>query len=403
MQQEVAKQKAMEDAMVNYAKFKQGGSMPAKQQAAQVEAPSSVRGFSMPTAQSQNDRVTGNYVSDAPLLKIPTQEAPQQAPKAFSKGDLVKSQISELMQEAQFYSSRPDYQSQVLAQQAQAKAIKLANEMPKFGLDYKVVQDPKTGEFKNVRLADDGSEVFSNNAVAEDLHFADTGQQILGVGKLSGKQKTAFQKSQSLESIANNATQRRGQDLMNDRSKEANDIAANNKIVDLSTSLRKEFEGLPEVKDYKAAVPAYKSVVDAARRNTPQADINLVYGIAKMYDPSSVVREGEYATIVNSANIPDKIKGYAQYLAGGGKFTPEVKAALVKEAEGRMNSFDEQYQKSRADFETISQSSGAKPSLLFPKPYQSTVPKQAKTVVRTGMYGGRKVVEYSDGSVEYGN
>lgn len=375
MQQEVAKQKAMEDAMVNYAKFKQGGTQPTKQ-AAQVEAPSSVRGFSMPTAQSQNDRVNGSYTPQAPLLKMPTQETQQApAPKTFSKGDLVKSQISELMKEAEFYGSRPDYQSQVLAQQAQAKAIKLANEMPKFGLDYKVVQDPKTGEFRNVRLADDGTEMFSNNAVAEDLHFTDTGQKVIGVGKLSGKEKAAFQKSQSLESIANNATQRRGQDLMNDRSKEANEIAANNKMVDLSTSLRKEFEGLPEVKNYKEAVPAYKAVVDASKRDTPQANINLVYGIAKMYDPTSVVREGEYATIVNSANIPDKIKGYAQYLAGGGKFTPEVKAALVKEAEGRMQSFDDQFKKARMDFENISQNSGAKPSLLFPKPFAPTVPQ----------------------------
>ena len=375
MQQEVAKQKAMEDAMVNYAKFKQGGTQPTKQ-AAQVEAPSSVRGFSMPTAQSQNDRVNGSYTPQAPLLKMPTQETQQApAPKTFSKGDLVKSQISELMKEAEFYGSRPDYQSQVLAQQAQAKAIKLANEMPKFGLDYKVVQDPKTGEFRNVRLADDGTEMFSNNAVAEDLHFTDTGQKVIGVGKLSGKEKAAYQKTQSFESIANNATQRRGQDLMNDRSKEANEIAANNKMVDLSTSLRKEFEGLPEVKNYKEAVPAYKAVVDASKRDTPQANINLVYGIAKMYDPTSVVREGEYATIVNSANIPDKIKGYAQYLAGGGKFTPEVKAALVKEAEGRMQSFDDQFKKARMDFENISQNSGAKPSLLFPKPFAPTVPQ----------------------------
>ena len=55
--------------------------------------------------------------------------------------------------------------------------------------------------------------------------------------------------------------------------------------------LRKEFEGLPEVKNYKQAYPAYAAVKDAAGRNTPQSDINLVYGIAKLYDPTSVVRD----------------------------------------------------------------------------------------------------------------
>jgi len=371
MQQEIEKQKAMEDAMLKYAQFKQSGSTPIQSQ--RQEMPSSVQGFSMPTAQSQNDRVNGNFVPQQMPMQAPKQSMQPPQQQQFSRGDIVKAQIQELMQKAQYFAGQQDVSSQILAQQAQAQAMQLAKELPKFGLDYKVVQDPKTGEFRNVRLADDGTETFSNNAVAEDLHFADTGQQILGVGKLSGKQKATFQKAQSFDSIANNATQRRGQDLMNDRSKEANDIAKNNKIVDLSTSLRKEFEGLPEVKNYKEALPAYQAVIDAAKRNTPQADINLVYGIAKMYDPTSVVREGEYSTIVNSANIPDKIKGYAQYLAGGGKFTPEVKAALVNEAQGRMQSFDDQFKKARMDFEDISGNSGAKPSLLFPRPYKPAV------------------------------
>lgn len=414
MQQEIEKQKAMEDAMVSFAKFKQGGSLPSSKidggefyRAAEKHglstdneslnrivnlvnqgghtpdsaaaslsgrnAPSSVQGYSLPSAKNQNDRVTGNYQPQNPLLKVPTQEAPQAVPQqGFNKGDIVKSQIAELMQQAKFYSSRPDYQSQMLAQQAQEKAIKLANELPKFANDFKVGRD-KAGNLVNVRVADDGTETYSPTQVAEELHFGDNGQQLIASGKYSGNTKIISPKYQSLESIANIAIQRRGQDLINDRSKEANDIAKNNKIVDLSTSLRKEFEGLPEVKNYKEALPAYQAVIDAAKRNTPQADINLVYGIAKMYDPTSVVREGEYSTIVNSANIPDKIKGYAQYLAGGGKFTPEVKAALVNEAQGRMQSFDDQFKKARMDFEDISGNSGAKPSLLFPRPYKPAV------------------------------
>lgn len=204
MQQEVSKQKAMEDAMVNYAKFKQGGMQPTKQ-AAQVEAPSSVQSFSMPTAQSQNDRVNGSYAPQASLLKMPTQETPQApAPKVFSKGDLVKSQISELMKEAEFYGSRPDYQSQVLAQQAQAKAIKLANEMPKFSNDYKVGYD-KNGNLVNVRTADDGSEIYSPTKVAEKLHFGDNGQQLLGIDQYTGKSKVISQKQQTPDSAATNS------------------------------------------------------------------------------------------------------------------------------------------------------------------------------------------------------
>jgi hypothetical protein len=144
------------------------------------------------------------------------------------------------------------------------------------------------------------------------------------------------------------------------------DAAKTNASYASEQGLRKEFEALPEVKNYKQAMPAYEAVVDAATRNTPQADINLVYGIAKLYDPNSVVREGEYATVANSPNIPEKVKGYAQYLAGGGRLSPETKKQIIDEAKGRMGSFDQQFQAARKDYESISKNSGVDVGRVFP-------------------------------------
>jgi hypothetical protein len=134
--------------------------------------------------------------------------------------------------------------------------------------------------------------------------------------------------------------------------------------------LRKEFEALPETKKYKQALPSYKGIEDAVKRNTAQSDINIVYGIAKLYDPDSVVREGEYATVANSPNIPDRIKGYAQYLAGGGRLTPKVKGEILAEARSRMKSFEDQFVKSQSDFEIIAQRTGIDPTRVFPSPVQ---------------------------------
>jgi hypothetical protein len=134
--------------------------------------------------------------------------------------------------------------------------------------------------------------------------------------------------------------------------------------------LRKEFEALPEVKKYKQALPAYKGIEDAVKRNTTQSDINIVYGLAKIYDPESVVREGEYATVANSPNIPERVKGYAQYLAGGGKLTAETKRQILDEARSRMKSFEDQYGGARGDFESIAKRSNIDPTKLFPRPTQ---------------------------------
>lgn len=129
--------------------------------------------------------------------------------------------------------------------------------------------------------------------------------------------------------------------------------------------LRKEFEGLAEVKNYKQALPAYQAVKDAAARNTPQADINLVYGIAKLYDPNSVVREGEYATVANSPNIPERVKGYAQYLAGGGKLSPETKKQILAEAEGRLQSYQGEVTKARDTYSNIAKQAGIRPEQVL--------------------------------------
>jgi hypothetical protein len=130
-------------------------------------------------------------------------------------------------------------------------------------------------------------------------------------------------------------------------------------------NLRKEFEGLPEVKNYKQAFPAYAAIKDAAGRNSTQADINIVYGLAKLYDPNSVVREGEYATVANSPNIPEKVKGYAQYLAGGGKLSPGTKAAILTEAQGRIGTYETEARKAKGSYEGIARKRGMDPANVF--------------------------------------
>lgn len=172
--------------------------------------------------------------------------------------------------------------------------------------------------------------------------------------------------------------------------------------------LRKEFEGLPEVKNYKQAYPAYAAIKDAASRNTTQSDINIVYGLAKLYDPTSVVREGEYATVANSPNIPEKVKGYAQYLAGGGRLSPETKKQILAEAEGRIGTYSAEAKKAKGSYEGIATKRGMDPASVFADMGDMTASPQApkpaaRTVVQTGTHNGKKVVKYSDGTVEYAN
>ncbi len=163
--------------------------------------------------------------------------------------------------------------------------------------------------------------------------------------------------TQSADNAATQATARANNaatvGAMRDNAQAVRDAANISNGFKNETELRKEFEGLPEIKNYKQAYPAFAAIKDAATRNTPQADINIVYSLAKLYDPTSVVREGEYATVANSPNIPEKVKGYAQYLAGGGKLSPETKKQILAEAESRVGTYRTEADKARSTYENI--------------------------------------------------
>ncbi len=142
------------------------------------------------------------------------------------------------------------------------------------------------------------------------------------------------------------------------------------KTGEVSTAIRKEFESLPEVKNYKQALPSFRGIEDAVKRNTPMSDINIVYGIAKLYDPTSVVREGEYATVANAPGMPERVKGWVSYVAGGGKLTDEVKKQILTEARSRMGTFDKEYAAARTQYSDIAQRSGADATLVVPQNYK---------------------------------
>lgn len=77
--------------------------------------------------------------------------------------------------------------------------------------------------------------------------------------------------------------------------------------------LRKEFGDV--TKNHVEVHRAFQRVIAADK--TPAGHISLVFSFMRMLDPTSTVREGEYATARNAAGIPDQIKNiYNKALEG---------------------------------------------------------------------------------------
>ncbi|WP_017758041.1 hypothetical protein [Pseudacidovorax intermedius] len=212
---------------------------------------------------------------------------------------------------------------------------------------------------------------------------------------LANQQKTVSPDAQlsSSTSIANNqrsnAVAMRGQDMTDARAREFNQLKREGQTGTTSTTLRKEFEGLPEVKNYKQALPSYNVIQEASKRNTPQSDINIVYAVAKLYDPDSVVREGEYATIANSQSIPERVKSAAQMLQGQGRLTPETKAQLIQEANTRMGFYEQSLMNARSQYEDVARRSGGDPTLVVPNNFKPAVSAQSPAPAKGSFEEGK--------------
>lgn len=91
------------------------------------------------------------------------------------------------------------------------------------------------------------------------------------------------------------------------------------------TDLRKEFNALPVVKEYNGVRNAFFRIQNLTNKKevTPQDDIALIFGYMKMLDPTSVVREGEFATAQNAAGIPDNIKNMWNKALSGNRLNPQ--------------------------------------------------------------------------------
>jgi hypothetical protein len=116
--------------------------------------------------------------------------------------------------------------------------------------------------------------------------------------------------------------------------------AAQGPQSDEITGYRKEVQNLPSYKNMAQAAPVYNSMLEAAGRNTRSADVNLIYGMAKIMDPTSVVRESEMTVAQAIATLPDRLQqGARSLLNSEGRLSDEVRKGIMTEAYSRMNSY----------------------------------------------------------------
>lgn len=125
-------------------------------------------------------------------------------------------------------------------------------------------------------------------------------------------------------------------------------------------SLRKEFDSQQAVKDYKLVLPLYQRAKTAP--DTRAGDISVIYALGKMFDPGSVVREGELVLSQNAAPWLQKLTSNANsQLTGEGALAPELRADILKALDGQVQALRAPYQMERERFAGYADENGWQP------------------------------------------
>jgi spore germination cell wall hydrolase CwlJ-like protein len=134
-----------------------------------------------------------------------------------------------------------------------------------------------------------------------------------------------------------------------------------------ATKLRSDVRSLPSYKNISEAAPIYKTMLETAGRDSKASDLNLVYGLGKIFDPGSVVREGEMVMVKNTASLPDWLVGSINSLNGGARLQPETRKAILAEAHSRMNSYSQLYEQESGMYRGIAERNRIRPEDVIHK------------------------------------
>jgi hypothetical protein len=133
--------------------------------------------------------------------------------------------------------------------------------------------------------------------------------------------------------------------------------------TDLENQLRDEVNKITE--PVKLVETQYTSMKNSAGMASAAGDLSLLYNYMKILDPTSVVREGEYATAANAGSVPQIIQNFYNKALTGQKLTAEQRADFLKAGQQNLSSRKNEYQKQIGAYKNIVKNNKLDPQNIF--------------------------------------
>jgi hypothetical protein len=144
--------------------------------------------------------------------------------------------------------------------------------------------------------------------------------------------------------------------------------------------LADDFRQEQDIKDAKGVAGAVTTIRGALSNPTPQGDLAAIYALVKLYDPGSVVREGEIALTQGAASLPEQVRRLYEGWTTGKKLTPQMRADLASIANSIVGQRQEQINPTLARYGSKARRWQADSAAVAPNPLEgATIPTDILT------------------------
>jgi len=126
-------------------------------------------------------------------------------------------------------------------------------------------------------------------------------------------------------------------------------------------ALRDEYMGLPQVKSASELNSAFKMIETAYTQPSAANDLAMATKYMKILDPTSVVRESEFAMAVNATGLMDKVYNYANAIKTGQRLNPNQRKDFYDSAKAINKAFQAEASNAANKYKAIASQYGLKP------------------------------------------
>jgi hypothetical protein len=134
-----------------------------------------------------------------------------------------------------------------------------------------------------------------------------------------------------------------------------------------ASDLRKEYQGIPVVKDFQTVQVAFNQINNALSKPSAANDLAAATKFMKLLDPGSVVRESELGMAMAATGALDRAQNYFNMLQTGQKLTASQREDFRKAAISLYNASEMVVAPISEQYKLVAEQSGVNPnSVVFP-------------------------------------